>query len=159
MDDDAISIGGDVWRITTLKKEELERLEDLFAQSGMESPLPKPTTPVAIDILQEVNQKNIAKISLDGAQLYKSGNFRWAYEKFKEVVQLAPTSQREVLNYAIIIARVLGHEGLDMILIQEGRRSIAFVGSIDPQNLQYKKLLIEWEKLEANFGTAKIPNL
>lgn len=73
-----------------------------------------------------------------------------------------PTGNRIVLNQAIVIARILNEEGLNLALIREGRACIAAVGMINSQSPDYQKylkLIEHWERLELRFGTKDKVNL
>lgn len=159
MDEVATSIGSELWQTTTLKKEELERLQDSFLKAGIESPIPNETTSTPLDISKESHKKMVARLSMEAVKIFNTGNFRWAYEKLKEARQQNPTGQQEALNFTIVIAHILNREGLDMLLIREGRASLAFLGSVNSQDSRYHKMLIEWEKLETRFETIKMPNV
>ena len=159
MDEVATSIGSELWQTTTLKKEELERLQDSFLKAGIESPIPNETTRTPLDISKEAHKKMVTRLSREGVKIFNTGNFRWAYEKLKEARQQNPTGQQEALNLTIVIAHILNREGLDMLLIREGRASLAFLGSVNSQDSRYHKMLIEWEKLETRFETIKMPNV
>jgi ATP/maltotriose-dependent transcriptional regulator MalT len=59
MDEVATSIGTELLQTTTLKKEELERLQDLFREAGIESSIPNETPGALLNVSREAHKKTV----------------------------------------------------------------------------------------------------